>query len=285
MANEIPSTLERRSERALLKIPIRVEGKDAQGSAFDETTSTLVVNRFGGLIILERSLQPGEVIKITNLRNRASCFFQVVGRPARSLTGTSEWGLKSLDPNVEIWGVHFPTKAEEPPQPDLIHVLLECQKCFSREMAALTVRQYRTLLVRSLLPRPCPKCSATSDWKLGFVEVELDEVSPSLPADAASSSTPREGIDQRRAKRLMIKLPLRVRLPDGREETGTTENISKTGLCFASNLEMQIGERVYVSVGVVNPGDGPDLSGHIVWRRPCDDEGKSFYGARLDGAE
>ena len=37
----------RGSERALLKIPIRVEGEDAYGNAFVEVTSTLVVNRFG----------------------------------------------------------------------------------------------------------------------------------------------------------------------------------------------------------------------------------------------
>jgi hypothetical protein len=59
--------LARRSEPALLRIPIRVEGKDAQGNAFDETTSTLVVNRCGGLIIVSHLLQPGAVIKITNL--------------------------------------------------------------------------------------------------------------------------------------------------------------------------------------------------------------------------
>jgi hypothetical protein len=285
MANQSSGTIERKSERALLRIPIRVEGKDALGNAFDETTSTLVVNRFGGLIIAAHPLEPGSVIKITNLKNRASCSFQVVTRASRSLSGTPEWGVKSLEPDVEIWGVYFPTRAEEPPQADLIHVLLECQKCFSREMAALTVQQYRKLLVQSSLTRPCPKCSAMSDWKLGFVEVELDEVSPSLPVGAASESTPRNGIEQRRDKRLVVKLPLRVRLPDGQEETSTTENISKSGLCFACSLEMQIGDMLYVSVGLDRPGQGPDIPARIMWRRPSDDEGRSFYGARLEEGE
>jgi hypothetical protein len=143
------------------------------------------------------------------------------------LSGTPEWGVKSLQPDVEIWGVYFPTRAEEPPQADIIHVLLECQECFSREMATLTVQQYRRLLAQSSLPHPCPKCSATRDWKLGFVEVELDEVSSRLPVAGASESTLQEGADLRRDKRLVVKLPLGVRLPDGREETSTTENISK----------------------------------------------------------
>jgi hypothetical protein len=277
--------LARKSERALLRIPIRVEGKDAHGIAFAETTSTLVVNRCGGLIIVSHILQPGTAIKITNLKNQASCSFQVVTRASRSLSGTPEWGVRSLEPDVEIWGVYFPTRAEEPPQAGVIHVLLECQKCFSREMAALTVQQYRRLLAQSSLPRPCPKCSATSDWKLGFVEVELNEVSPSLHVAVASESTPQEGVDLRRDKRLVVKLPLGIRLSDGREEISTTENISKSGLCFACNLEIQKGDMVYVRIGLDSPGEGRDVPVRIVWRRPSDTEGRSFYGARLEAGE
>jgi hypothetical protein len=192
--------------------------------------------------------------------------------------------VKSLEPDVEIWGVYFPTRAEEPSQVDVIHVLLECQVCLSREMAALTVPQYRRLLAQSSLPRLCPKCSGTRDWKLGFVEVELEEVSPSLAVAAGSESTPRQGVDKRRDKRLVVKLPLRVRLPDGGEETSTTENISKSGLCFACRLEMQKGDVVYVSVGLHSPGEGRDVPARIMWRRPSDD-GRSFYGARLEGGE
>jgi hypothetical protein len=199
------------------------------------------------------------------------------------MSGIPEWGVKSLEPDVEIWGVHFPTRAEEPPQAGVIHVLLECQECFSREMAALTVHQYRRLMAQSSLPRPCPKCSATKNWKLGFVEVELDELSPSLPVAAAPESTPREGANLRRDKRLVIKLPLRVRLPDGREETSTTENISKSGLCFACGLEMQKGDRVYVSIGLDSPEEGRAVPARIMWRNPSLDKGRSFYGARLEG--
>jgi hypothetical protein len=277
--------LARRSERALLRIPIRVEGKDAHGNAFDETTFTLVVNRCGALIVLLHLVQPGTVIKITNARSLMSCSFQVVERASRSLSGAPEWGVKSLEPDVEIWGVHFPTRAEEPPQADVIHVLLECQECFSREMAALTVQQYRRLVAQSSLPRPCPKCSATRHWKLGFVDVEFDKVSPGPPAAAASESTPQEGADQRRDKRLVVKLPLGIKLPDGREETSTTENISKSGLCFGCSLEMQIGDRVYVRAGLDSPGEERDIPARIMWRRPLLGEGRSFYGARLEGGE
>jgi hypothetical protein len=282
MPNKSLGTSARRSERVLLRIPIRVEGKDTHGSAFEETTYTLVVGLSGGLIAVSRPLQPGAVIKITNLRNKISCSFKVVGRAAKSLSGTPEWAVKCLEPEAEIWGVHFPTRTEEPSQTDLIHVLLECQECFSREMAALTVQQYRKLAAQSSLPRPCPKCGATRDWKFGFVEVELEEVLPSLPEPTAPGLTPPGEAEKRQDKRLAVKLPLGVRLPDGSEETSSTENISKSGLCFACDLEMQIGDRVYVRVGTNSPGEERDIPARVMWRRPAKDKGRAFYGVKLE---
>jgi hypothetical protein len=261
-----------------------VEGEDADGKAFVEVTSTLVVNRSGGLIIVSHPLKPGSAIRITNLKNQASSSFQVVTRSARSLSGTPEWGVKSLEPDVEIWGVYFPTRVEEPRQADIVHVLLECQECLGREMATLTVPQYRRLMAQSSLPRPCPKCNLTRNWKLGFVEVEVHEVVPSLPAATGSELPAREGADLRRDKRLVIKLPLGVRLADGRRETSTTENISKSGLCFACDLEMQIGDRVYVSVAGDTPEEQRDIPSRVVWRRPAKEKGRAFYGVELEEA-
>jgi len=284
MATHSLGALARRSERALLRIPIRVEGEDARGIPFVEVTSTLVVNRSGGLIIVSHLLKPGSAIKITNLKNQASSSFQVVTRASRSLTGTPEWGVKALEPDVEIWGVYFPTRAEEPSQADVVHVLLECRECFSREMAALTVPQYRRLLAESTLPRPCPKCSTTKNWKLGFVEVEPNEVVPSLPAAEGSGRIPGQGIDRRRDKRLVVKLPLELRLPDGREETSTTENVCKAGVCFGCDIEMEIGDRVYVSVGVGSPGEELNIPSRVVWRRPAEERGRALYGVKLEEA-
>ena len=104
----------RSSERVLLRIPIRVEGKDASGDAFEEITQTLVVNQSGGLIVLSHVLQARALIRITNIRSQISCFFEVVMQAASSLSGKPEWGVKCLEPEVEIWGVRFPPRTEEP---------------------------------------------------------------------------------------------------------------------------------------------------------------------------
>jgi len=273
---------QRKSERALLRIPIRVEGKDAEGDAFNETTYTLVVNQSGGLIVVSHLLQPGAVIKITNLNTQVVCFFQVVMRSARSLSGTPEWGVKCLDPNIEIWGVHFPSKTEEPADASLIHVLLECCECTAREMTPLTVEQYRRLVEHTTLPRPCPRCDFPRDWRFAVIEIGPDRPAPGLPAGSISELAEQREIEQRQEKRLAVKLPLGIRLPDGGEDTTTTENISKTGVCFATDLELRVGERIYVRVGLGSPDEQRDIPARVMWRRPAQDKGRAFYGAKLE---
>ena len=94
--------------------------------------------------------------------------------------------------------------------------------------------------------------------------------------------TPQGEAEKRQDKRLAVKLPLGVRLPDGSEETSTTENLSKSGLCFACDLEMQIGDRVYVTVGAGGPGKERDIPARVMWRRPAKDKGRAFYGVKLE---
>jgi len=272
----------RRSERALLRIPIRVEGKDAEGDAFHEITYTLVVNQSGGLIVVSHLLPAGAVIKITNLNNQISCFFQVVMRSARSLSGVPEWGVKCLDPEIEIWGIHFPSKAEETADTGLIHVLLECCECSAREMAPLTVEQYRRLVTHSTLPRPCPRCDFPRDWRFAVIDIGPERPAPGLPAISISDLATQREVERRQEKRLAVKLPLGVRLPEGNEDTTTTENISKSGLCFATNLELRVGEKVYVRVGLDSPEEPHDIPARIMWRRPAEDKGRAFYGAKLE---
>jgi hypothetical protein len=284
MLNESFGISSRKSERVLLRIPIRVAGNDNRGNAFDETTYTLVVNRSGALIVVEHLLQPGAVLKITNIKSQICSSFVVVMRAAGSLSGTPEWGVKCLEPEMEIWGVHFPDRSEEPAEAGLTHVLLECRKCSSREMAALTVEQYRKLEAQSCLPRLCPKCRVIRDWKFVVTEVGLEGISPSLPVPAPSGPASQDEPDRRRDEHLAVKLPLEIRLPDGSEETTKTENISESSLCFACDLEMQIGDRLYVSVGLDPPGEKRDIPARIKWRCPTQGKGRAFYGAKLENA-
>jgi len=158
MPNQIMPGDTRRSERVLLRIPIRAEGKDALGCAFEETSYTLVLNSGGGLIAPRHELRPGAVIRITNIKSQVTCSFEVVVRAEYSLSGGPEWGVKCLEPEAGIWGVHFPAKTEEPAAGDLAYVLLERERCFSQEVAALAAKEFLVLTTHSSLRRPYRRC-------------------------------------------------------------------------------------------------------------------------------
>jgi len=196
-------------------------------------------------------------------------------------------GVKCLAPEMEIWGVHFPDRSEEPAEADFTYVLLECRECASREMAALTVEQYRRLAARARLSRPCPECGGIRDWKLVIVEVGPGGISPSLPVPSASGLTSCDEADRRRTQTLAVKLPLEIRRPDGSEEITRTENISESGLCFACDLEMQIGDRVYVcGIGSSCRKTRHSRPNHVAKSRPGQGKGIlwSEAGNTNDGA-
>jgi len=48
---------------------------------------------------------------------------------------------------------------------------------------------------------------------------------------------------------------------------------------------MQVGDRVYVTVGLDAPEERRDIPGLIMWRRPAKDKGRAFYGVKLEGGE
>lgn len=276
----------RRTERVLLRIPIEVKGEQPDGNPFVERTFTLVLNRDGGRISLKSSLQKGDQITITNLQNRVSCPFRVVERTTDLLgDGPPEWGVECLEPEVDFWGINFPKKASGPVPTEMIDALLECSNCQSRELAQLVLEQYRTLTSRSSLSRACTKCGAETEWTFGFVEAEPDEVIPTQPAPAEEAAPEEKGAERRRAKRVTIKLPVRICLEDGREEIARTENLSKTGVCFASGLEMERGEILRLTVGYAPGSNEAAIQARVMWRRAIEGSNRALYGVHLEEAE
>jgi hypothetical protein len=172
-------------------------------------------------------------------------------------------------------------------QPEPVDALLECAQCRSRELAQLALEQYRELISQSSITRNCAKCSGQTLWSFGFVEVEVQEDVPSLqPVAAPERQDSFEGAERRRAKRVTVKLPVRIRLEDGREEIARTENLSKTGVCFSSDLSMQEGELLRLTVGYSEGSHEAEVTGRVVWRKPLQDKaGPILYGIHLEESQ
>ncbi|MGD0921552.1 MAG: PilZ domain-containing protein [Terriglobia bacterium] len=271
----------RRSERVLLQIPIEVKGTDAEGKPFTERTHTVTINRHGARIALKTPVQAEGRITIVNQRSGRSCPFRVVGRTGKSLGGGPEWGVECLGPGVNFWGISFPEKVPAPSEQEAVVGLVECAVCRFRELAQLTLDEYRLIISQGSMQRDCPECGVVTGWAFGFVEDEAEESAPGQRRGDAQVAAAR-GAERRRAKRVTIKLPVRIRLQDGSEEVARTEDLSKTGVCFVSSLTLRPQERILLSVGYTPAGSEKEIPARVVWRREMEGGGKALYGACLE---
>ncbi len=266
----ITASYGRRSERVFLRIPIEISGRDRQGKEFRERNFTLVINRHGARISANQVLFADQRITITNLQNGASCPFRVVGAVGRSLGEGPEWGVECLEPNVEIWGISFPNREATPSEQEHVDALLACATCSTRELAKLTIEEYRLLSSAEALSRRCWKCGRATSWRFGAAEADT-EIIPSAA-----------GKERRRARRHTVRLPVRIRLEDGRIAVARTENLSRTGVCFVSEVAMEPGQLMGLTLGYWSGGRQEEVTARIVWRRPMEGSHRYVYGVHLE---
>ncbi len=265
----------RRTTRILLRIPIEVRGTDAAGKSFTERTTTLAINRHGALIVLEHVVLPESRVAITNLQNMLASPFRVVSQALKSLGEGPEWGVECREPEKNFWGIFFPERSPAPAKEERIDTLLECSACRARELAPLTLAEYETVALKRVLERPCSACGSTTNWSLGVVAGESAAAVPDTPQLRAARPW---GAERRRAKRVPVNLPVRVRL----EEIGHTENLSATGVCFTSSLLMKIGDHVMLTIGYDPKGDQKEVRARVVWRQAIAGATAALYGVQLE---
>ena len=268
---------ERRSERVLLKIPVHVSGIDVGGKSFGENTFTISINRHGALIWLTHPSQEGDQVTVTNMGTWQSCRFRLCDSTKAPSGGTIAWGIECLEPNANFWQIRFPEKPPAPSPQENVTALVVCATCHSREVAELSVVQYRSMVERGSAKRDCSDCGAATEWKFIFVEA----TAAASPQETPAVSLP-SGEEHRREKRIVAKLPICLRHPKtGRVETTLTENISTSGVCCAANMELKVHDAILLTF---LSGAGPsedENPARIRWCRPMGENRKTLYGIRL----
>lgn len=180
----------RRSERVLLQIPIEVKGTDAEGKPFTERTHMLVINRHGARIALKTPLRPESRITIVNRQRTMSCPFRVVGRTGKSLGRGPEWGVECLEPGVNFWGICFPETAQARSEQEAVDALVECAACHFRELAQLTLEEYRAAISQGSVQRDCPECGVVRGWGSGLWKKNQKNQSPCCQAEGRRQRLP-----------------------------------------------------------------------------------------------
>jgi len=111
------ATNRRRSQRALMRIPVRVSGESADGAGFVERTHTLSISAHGALVIVNTPVNQGQRFILSNIATGAALECVVVNME-RTPNGPVEVGVEFTLPNPNFWRVAFPPRDWTPRHPD-----------------------------------------------------------------------------------------------------------------------------------------------------------------------
>jgi PilZ domain len=107
----------RRSQRVLMKIPVRVSGQAGAASLLEEETHTLAISAHGALLAIAAPVYRGQKFTLSNVQTKAAleCVVAHVNRiPGEQL----QVGVEFMLPNPTFWRVAFPPKDWTPRHPD-----------------------------------------------------------------------------------------------------------------------------------------------------------------------
>jgi hypothetical protein len=107
----------RRSQRVLMKLPIRVSAQVGGASLLEAETHTLAISAHGALIVLAVPVHRGRRLTLTNIQTKATleCVVVHIDKfPGEQI----QVGVEFLLPNPTFWHVAFPPKDWTPRHPE-----------------------------------------------------------------------------------------------------------------------------------------------------------------------
>jgi hypothetical protein len=107
----------RRSQRVLMKVPVRVSGQAHAGLLFEEETHTLAISGHGALIVVAAPVYRGQRFTLSNIQTKAAleCIVAHIDKFPGEQTRV---GVEFVLPNPTFWRVAFPPNDWTPRHPD-----------------------------------------------------------------------------------------------------------------------------------------------------------------------
>jgi PilZ domain len=243
----------RRSARIPGEIAILLLGSDMEGKVFSEQTKTVVLSRHGAGIVSQYVLSAEQELILRRLDTDKEAEVRVVGQlGAHDQSYT--YGVAFLDPEVDLWGVQFPsmTASEEAAS----RMLLQCSGCKAREMVQQSDLESDVYLVNEGIVRACKSCGSSTIWKRATDDAggegdplessppEAEEVAepvetlPDAPPDPVPApQTAARSENRRKHVRTGVNFKACIRSHTFGDDIVTCEDISRGGLRFKSRKE------------------------------------------------
>jgi PilZ domain len=244
-------TGQRRTDRISLTLLLEASGRDVHGNEFKQPAHTVLINRTGGVILLDREVALGTQI---HLRRRSPTEAhregdaRVVGQFAREKEGFL-YGVELAENHADLWGIDFPPIAES--SEAVARMLLECSNCRSREVVYLNEVELLGFETNRGIARHCKTCGVPSVWTQAPHEDEKKMAARASRTRKAaeSANTPPEN-EQRERKRLRLRTRLTacIRQPNADDELAVCEDISPVGMCFRSKRRYETDTPIEVAV-------------------------------------
>src|SRR5580658_1771147 len=239
----------RRTDRVSLTLLLEASGRDIHGHEFKDSSRTLLINRTGAVIVLDRELQPENQI---HLRRQApaeahrEADVRVVGQFGRQKEGYL-YGVEILDDQKDLWGIEFPPIGDS--SEAVARMLLECSYCRNREVAYLSDVELQGFETNRGIARHCKTCGVPSIWTQAPHEDE-DRLTPrKRRASEPPGVVPPTG-EQRDRQRMRLKTRLTACIRQGGadDELAVCEDISPVGMCFRSKRRYATDAAIDVAV-------------------------------------
>jgi hypothetical protein len=241
----------RRTDRVSLTVLLEAFGIDSNGQEFKEPTRTLLINRGGAVIILERDLKPEQEIQIrrqTGADSQKTVAARIVGEFGRQKDGHL-YGIEILDNENDFWKIEFPPIAESTEA--VARMLLHCSYCKSREVAYLNELELRGFETNRGIARHCKTCGVPSIWTQAPHEDEKQRSLRTARGKGARDADQIPGGEEQRARqrmRMKTRLTACIRQPDSDDELAVCEDISPIGMCFRSKRRYDTQALIQVAV-------------------------------------
>jgi hypothetical protein len=110
MGSQPPLSEQRRGERVLLRVPIKIYALDHENKHINEAAETAVVSRFGALIRTSAPLKHGSHLEVMNTFTQDTEKFRVIWVSEKAKEGKFDVGVEILNPRDDFWGIRFPSR-------------------------------------------------------------------------------------------------------------------------------------------------------------------------------
>ena len=158
------SEASRRSDRVSMTLLLKISGTDTRGQEFSEAASTMLINRHGAVVLCKRDLAAEQRILVQRQapsEAHRQAHARVVGQFGIQ-NGDFLYGIELVDPEIDLWGVEFPSIAES--KEAVARMLLECSHCRRREVVYLNEMELRAFESNRGIARQCRSCGVPSIW-------------------------------------------------------------------------------------------------------------------------